>query len=58
MKKEYIKPSVETYKLDLSNQFLAGSGPEIGMPGETTGNDIIVLSKDYKGLDVWDEFED
>lgn len=57
MKKEYIKPSVETYKLDLSNQFLVGSD-EINMPGETTGNDIIVLSKDYKGLDVWDEFED
>ena len=57
MKKEYIKPSVETYKLDLSNQFLVGSD-EINMPGETTGKDISVLSKDYKGLDVWDEFED
>ena len=58
MKKEYIKPSVETYKLDLSNQFLAGS--EMDMPGTTTGDGdgFIGLSKDYKGLDVWDEFED
>lgn len=61
MKKEYIKPSVETYKLDLSNQFLAGSGPdEIDLPGTgtTNGEGFIGLSKDYKGLDVWDEFED
>ena len=57
MKKEYIKPSVETYKLDLSNQFLAGSDFEASE--STTGkDDFIGLSKDYKGLDVWDEFED
>ena len=58
MKKEYIKPSVETYKLDLSNQFLLGSGSEMDMPGTTNGEGFIGLSKDYKGLDVWDEFED
>lgn len=57
MKKEYIKPSVETYKLDLSNQFLAGSDFEASE--STTGkDDFIGLSKDYKGFDVWDEFED
>lgn len=58
MKKEYIKPSVETYKLDLSNQFLAGS--DFGVLGSTTGegDGFTGLSKDYKGLDVWDEFED
>ena len=60
MTKEYIKPSVETYKLDLSNQFLLGSGSEMDMSGTTTGDGdgFIGLSKDYKGLDVWDEFED
>ena len=58
MKKQYIKKSVETCKLDLSNQFLAES--DFGVLGSTTGegDGFTELSKDYKGLDVWDEFED
>lgn len=53
MKKVYIKPSVETYEMNLNNQILAGS--DFSIPGETTGNDITLAGKGHSGFDIWDD---
>ena len=53
MKKVYIKPTVELLKVAVTSLVIASYGENISdemleTPGE-------ILSKDYKGHDVWDD---
>lgn len=65
MKKEYVKPDIQTISLDLDFMILAASeydSPVGVKSGSSVGaiffDDTESLSKQNKGYSVWDDDED
>lgn len=54
MKKNYIKPTIETITFSAENNLMAASSPaDLEIKGDYENNEVTPLSKPHK-FDLWD----